>query len=127
MRGLVLMLAVLAGLKIWVQDSLFRSGAETAILAAYRERAVATCLRQTQTERRSKPGLTADTVDWTTAEAVRLSVGSRNVDVHLWDVDNALWNARYKNPYLVLASPDPALRLACEYDIMSGTATLGRL
>ena len=31
-------------------------------------------------------------------------IGKRSVEVNIWDTDNALWNTRYKYPYLVLAA-----------------------
>ena len=46
MRALVLVLAVLAGAKIWTQERLYREGAEEALLLAYRERAMAACQSQ---------------------------------------------------------------------------------
>ena len=45
MRAVVMILALLAGLKIWAHDQMFRSGAEEALIAAYRERAIAACQR----------------------------------------------------------------------------------
>ena len=36
----------------------------------------------------------------------------------------ALWNARFRQPYLVLSVPDAAL--TCTYDILAGTAAVSR-
>ena len=46
MRAFVLLLALLAGLKIWASEQLFRSAAEEALVAAYRDRAVAACQKE---------------------------------------------------------------------------------
>ena len=36
MRALVLVLAILAGLKVWYQDNVYRDAAEAAVASAYR-------------------------------------------------------------------------------------------
>ena len=54
----------------------------------------------------------------------RVTVGDRALPVHIWEFDHELWNARFRQPYLVLSSPSPAL--SCTYDIMAGTAVVAR-
>ena len=45
------------------------------------------------------------------------------LDLNVWQVDNALWNARYRNPYLVLTAGPPAGTIYCEYDILNAAAS----
>ncbi|MGE3230014.1 MAG: hypothetical protein AB7J30_11315 [Hyphomicrobium sp.] len=121
MRFLVLALALLAGLKIWIQDTVYRSAAEEAIVLAYRARAADACAGA------SHPALAPDRgapADWSSGAEPRVTVGNPALGVHVWDVDNALWNARFRQPYLVLAAPGAGL--ACTYDILAATATIAR-
>ena len=64
------------------------------------------------------------TLDWTRTQSITLSAGNRSVDVGLWQVDHPLWNARYRNPYLVLTPADPHAGLVCKFDVLSGEAGL---
>lgn len=115
MRALVLALSLLAGLKIWYQDSVYRDAAEVAIATAYRGPATAAC----QKLRLVNP------VDWNALESLHLVAGNRDLPVHFWQVDHSLWNARFRNPYLMLKASDSGRRAAvCAYDIASGQAAL---
>lgn len=119
MRLFVLALATLAGAKVWTQDTLFRAGAEEAIVAAYRERAATACQKQMRT----LDGQPARGLSWARAQNVHMTTGSRSVKVHFWQVDHALWSARYRNPYLVLEAEAPR-GARCEYDVLYDTATI---
>lgn len=118
MRLFVLFLAFLAGAKVWTQDTLFRAGAEEALINAYLERAMHAC----QQVPRTKDGSTPRNPDWARPASIRMSTGSRNVGVYFWQVDDAAWSARYRNPYLVLASDEGPSASSCEYDVLSGQA-----
>ena len=112
MRALVIALALLAALKIWVQDTVFRTAAEEAIELAYKARAADACTA-------------LNAADWSTGVESRMRVGNPDVSVHIWQFDHELWTARYRQPYLVLTAPGgPAL--SCTYDILAGTAALPR-
>ena len=116
MRALVLVLAILAGLKVWYQDNVYRDAAEAAVASAYRAPATAAC------QRLRAPGA----VDWTALESLHLVAGNRDIEVRFWQVDHALWNARFKNPYLILKAGEAGGRATCTYDIASGLASLSR-
>ena len=120
MRLFVLALAFLAGAKVWTHDTLFRAGAEEALVAAYRERAVQACQKQPQ----SLDGQTVRGINWTRPASILMATGSRSVKVHFWQVDHALWSARYRNPYLVLTAGDTPGGPSCEYDVLHGQATI---
>ncbi|MGQ0672719.1 MAG: hypothetical protein ACT4N2_07570 [Hyphomicrobium sp.] len=122
MRLLVLALALLAGTKVWTQDTLFRAGAEQALVAAYRERATKAC----EAEPPLREGTALRHVDWSRPETIRMTTGSRNIGVYFWQVDDALWNARYRNPYLVLTARGVGTPSTCEYDTIYGTALVTR-
>lgn len=120
MRLFVLALAFLAGAKVWTQDTLFRAGAEEALVAAYRDRALQACQKQPK----SLDGQPVRGINWARPTSIHMATGSRSVKVHFWQVDHALWNARYKNPYLVLATSDSPGAPSCEYDVLYGQATI---
>lgn len=120
MRAFVLALALLAAFKIWVQDSFYRSATEEALVAAYRARAASACagLAQSATPASGSAG----TQDWTVEP--RFVVGNPALRVHIWQFDHEQWNARFRQPYLVL--PGPTHGISCTYDILAGTAEIIR-
>jgi hypothetical protein len=120
-RALVLMLAVLAGVKVWTQERLYREGAREALLLAYRERAVAACQSQAPTSVASASEMPL----WTRPASVTLSIGRSSAEVSIWEVNNALWPARFKHPHVVLTASDPGA--VCEYDVIEGRAYLAQL
>jgi len=121
MRALVILLAVLAGVKVWTQQHLYREGAQDALIRAYRERAIAAC--------QSQQPLRANTPSplWTRPASVKLVIGRRDADVNIWEYDNALWPARFKHPHVVLTATSGAALPVCEYDVIEGRAYLGQL
>lgn len=126
MRMFVLGLAILAGLKIWIQHDLYRKGAGEALIAVYRDRAVDACRRAAQGTGYSA-GTTAYPVDWTRAATIDLVVGSSQYDVAFWQVDHPMWNARFRNPYVRLKSGDAFATLVCTYDIVMGQAAVSAI
>jgi hypothetical protein len=121
MRALVIVLAVLAGAKILAQERLYREGAEDALIRAYRERAMAACQSQ------QPPRASAAAPLWTRPASVALVIGRKSAAVNLWEVDNALWPARFKHPHVVLTAKDGVPRPVCEYDVVEGRAYLTQL
>ena len=123
MRALVLALALLAALKVWAHESAYRSATEEALVSAYRARAAEACARVSPGTPVA-PGETAGALDWATSPAARVAVGNPAVRVHLWQLDHELWNARFRQPYLVLG--DGPAGLSCTYDLLAGTAEVSR-
>jgi hypothetical protein len=126
MRALVMLLCLLAGLKIWTQDHLYRTATADALIKAYRARAIDACEKggaATATTVLPSSPLTAGT--WTEPAAVKLVIGRPDVDVHIWDIDNPLWETRFKHPHLVLSGGGSDL--VCAYDVVAGLATVSRL
>ncbi len=121
MRALVFFLVLLAAAKISYQEYMYRSSTSEVIVAAYRERAISACQRDAQGQS------TAGPVVWSKPESVRLVIGKSTLDVYPWQVDHALWNARYRNPYLFLSGRDKGSRVYCEFDIVHGAAAIFRM
>ena len=122
MKAVVFLLTLLAAVKLAHQEYLFRSATREAILGAYRGHAAEACQREARSQ---APGLTAQA--WASPAAIELLIGKAGVDVNLWQVDNALWNVRYRNPYLVLTAHQNAGAIYCEYDILKAAARVHRM
>jgi hypothetical protein len=122
MRPVVLFLALLAAAKLGQQEYLFRTGTRDAILGAYREHATEACQRQARSLAPTVPAQA-----WASPTAIQLVIGKNSLDVNLWQVDNALWSARFRNPYLLLTAAEQSGSIHCEYDILNAAASVHRL
>ena len=122
MKAVVFILLVLAGIKLGHQEYLYRSATREAIVSAYKERAAEACRRDA---RSTLFGLSDRA--WTNPPSVQLMIGKSGLDVQFWQVDNKLWNARYRNPLLVLSTGTRGGEVYCEYDIVNAAATVTRM
>ena len=121
MRGLLVILLLLTAAKLGTQQYIVSTAKSEAIIAAYQARAVAACDHAAKANHYD-----LDTA-WNKAGDVRLVIGKGSLDVPFWQVDNALWRARYKNPYLLLSVPARQHNVYCEFDVVQGSASLYRL
>jgi hypothetical protein len=62
--------------------------------------------------------------DWSAGAEPHMTVGNPALPVHIWEFDHELWNARFRQPYLVLSTSGGTL--SCTYDILAGTAAVAR-
>jgi hypothetical protein len=83
MRPIVFLLALLAAVKLAQQEYLFRSGTRNALLGAYRGHAAEACQREARSQ---APALSARA--WARPAGIEL-LGNTDLDVNLWQVDNA--------------------------------------
>ncbi len=121
MRAVVLILAGLAGLKIWTHEHIYRSATEDALVHAYRDSAIDACQKDRRKDKDAK-----SIVNWNNPASIQLVIGKRDVDVAIWDVDNPQWPVRYKYPLLVLRAGAGSGEITCEYDMTLGTAAVSR-
>ncbi|MEZ5817512.1 MAG: hypothetical protein R3D44_10550 [Hyphomicrobiaceae bacterium] len=121
MRFLVFVLVVLAASKVATQQYLISTTKNEIIIAAYKDRAVTACREAARARRLAIPA------SWAPASDIRVVIGKSSVDVALWQVDNVLWQARYKAPFLVVPVEAPPHGLFCEFDIAQGAASLVRM
>ena len=121
MRALVVLLMLLAAAKVGYNEYLFRTATNDIIISAYRDRAIAACQRDAKGQSAIASGA------WTRPQNIRLVIGKSNLDVYFWQVDHALWSARFKNPYLFVTAADSPSRVYCEFDIVHGAATVFRM
>jgi hypothetical protein len=122
MKAVVILLALLAAAKLGYQEYLFRAGTRDAIVGAYKEHAAQAC----QKDARSV-NLSLGPQAWSNSTTIKLVIGKSTLDVHPWQVDHAMWNARYRNPYLFLITGPSAGRILCEYDIVNAAASVSRM
>jgi hypothetical protein len=118
MRKIVIFFAVLAALKVWTQDRVYRSVMNDALVQAYRERATVVCQKEA-----AKPAKGTSTLAWPGNAAAEVMIGAPGIDVKLWDFDNPMWDVRFRHPHLVLTAPGQANR-RCAYDLTAGIATV---
>jgi hypothetical protein len=122
MKAIVILLALLAAAKLGYQEYLFRGATRDALIGAYKEHAVQAC----QKDARSQT-LGLGPQGWTNPKAIRLVIGKSSIDVYPWQVDHAMWNARYRNPYLLLTASQRSATISCEYDIVNAAASVSRM
>ncbi len=122
MRALILALALLAAGKIWFQDSIYRAATEEALVAAYRTRAAEACAKSASV---MPPGPNQEkAVDWSAEAEPHVVVGNPAVPVRVWQLEHEQWNARFRQPYLILSVERASL--SCAYDLLSQTAEITR-
>jgi hypothetical protein len=122
MKAIVILLALLAAAKLGYQEYLFRISTRDAVIGAYKEHAVQACQKDARTQT-----LGLGPQAWANPKSVRLVIGKSSLDVYPWQVDDALWNARYRNPYLFLTANQRSATIACEYDIVNASASVSRM
>jgi hypothetical protein len=124
MRILVVCLLLLAGLKVWTQDRMYRSVMTEALIDAYRQRAVDVCRKQTT--KKVPAALAGDIANlWGTGSKVDVMVGNPDLEVAIWDTQNPEWPQRFQHPNLILTGArDPNAH--CAYDMRNGVATISR-
>ena len=99
-----------------------RGATRDAIVGAYKGHAAEAC----QKDARSHSfGLGPQA--WADPKSIRLVIGKSSLDVYPWQVDNPMWNARYRHPYLFLTASQRSGTVSCEYDIINAAASVSRL
>lgn len=121
MRLLVVILALLAAGKVTTLQWLHRSASDEVIISAYRPRALDACAAEA---RRLSPPV--EPAAWIADTQIRLEIGRRSHRVRVWQVDDASWPERFRNPYLHLEARSTIAHVRCEYDIVNGTAAASR-
>ncbi len=124
MRSVVIVLAVLAGLKVWSQDHLYRSAMNDALVVAYRDRAAQTCFEATDPSAFARATKIAGeaTNPWASnTRAPEITIGNPATDVAFWDVDNPLWDVRFRHPHILLGAADKG---PCSFNVVAGVARL---
>ena len=122
MKAIALFLALLAAAKLGYQEYLFRAATRDAIIGAYKEHAVQACQKDAKSH-----NLGVSPQAWANPKTIRVLIGKSSLDVYPWQVDDSKWNARYRNPYLLLTTEQRTGEVACEYDIINAAASISRI
>lgn len=123
MKTVVIMLALLAAAKLGHHEYLFRVATRDALISAYKAHAVEACQRDATSQTLGLGGQA-----WANARSIQLVIGKSSLSVYPWQVDHALWNARYRNPYLFLTASQRSMgSIGCEYDIVNAAALVSRM
>lgn len=124
LKGIVLLLALAATAKVGIKEYLFHTSSAEVIAAAYRDRAADACRHNARALDYGLNVANAFTDDATSS----VVIGKADSDVYLWQTDHPKWDARYRNPYLQLATPNRAGTgtVICEYDIVNVRSALRR-
>lgn len=122
MRALVIICASLAILKVWTQDTLYRSAVSEVLVDAYRPRAEKICDR----EAGRLAGAGAGAAEWSMPADDAISVGSKVANVMIWDYHNPLWAVRFRHPHLIMTTTAPR-KLRCSFDLTVGVAFIEAL
>lgn len=122
MKAIAIVLALLAAAKFGYQEYLFRIATRDAMIGAYKEHAVQACQRDTKGH-----NFGVSPQAWASPKSIKLVIGKSSLDVYPWQIDDAKWNARYRNPYLLLTTELRAGAIACEYDIINAAASISRI
>lgn len=126
MRKLVVFVIVLIAAKFGYQEYLYRLATRDVIIGMVQERALLQCQRHARTSVVTPAGA-PPTNTWNRPASVSLRIGKSGLDVYPWQINSAQWSARYRNPYLLIVAERSTNNLACEYDILNGSAQVYKL
>lgn len=115
LRTILFIAATLAGAKVWASDRYHRAIYSDALIAAYGDKARTICQKEI--------GRVARTYSNVKLSATSVVIGSPSVKVAMWDMDNPLWEVRYKHPHVML-SAEPFAGLRCAFDVTAGLASI---
>ncbi|MFV0296891.1 MAG: hypothetical protein ACK5JT_12325 [Hyphomicrobiaceae bacterium] len=118
MRALILLLVLATAGKVWTQQYIASQGKNEIIIAAYSKAASGAC-SAAASQRHLKAAFAMSR-----QRAITLVVGKTSLDVPFWQVDSALWSAKFRNPYLILTANDHDKSFSCEFDIIGNRAEI---
>ncbi len=106
---------------------MYRAVMSTALIEAYRERALEVCRRQSEKPARTQAAHAAIPGAWSGTSGAEIVIGNAEIDVAIWDTENPAWSQRFRHPNLVLTSSSGTSPRRCSYDLAAGIATLSPL
>jgi hypothetical protein len=118
-KSIAIALAVLAAAKIGTVEYLQAAAAREAIMKAFRSDAVQACHKAHTQQDAGSPGAV-----WSRQADATVIFANRTHAVGLWQVDHPQWVARWRQAHVVLNAQIASVRLRCDYDTSSGSATV---
>lgn len=122
MRGLVLLVGLLAAAKLGYQEYAERSALTEVLLDTYRQDATEACRREAQ----ARNFRMADWA-WTSPKDLRISIGRSSDSEPYWQLGSALLSPTPRDPFVVLVADKDPYQIVCDYDIVRQQATINRL
>lgn len=119
MRTLVIILMLMAAGKVLAVEYLHRAAGDELVVNAYRTRALETCSREAR-----RKGLA--TANWKADTPITLEIGNRGAAAFVWQVDNPAWSQRFRHPYLHVTGDQGGQPVQCLFDVIAGSAAVGR-
>src|SRR4029453_12782769 len=99
-----------------------RGATRDAFVGAFKGHAAEACPTDARSQRFS-----LGPQPWANPKSIARVIGKCSLDVYPWQVDNPMWNARYRHPYLFLTASQRSGTVSCEYDIINAAASVSRL
>lgn len=118
MRFIVMGFTILACLKVWTQDRIYRSSVGEVVVQVYRDRAEQACRKEFS---KSAGALVA--APWSAHPGGEVTIGNSKTNVAIWDFDSPLWNVKFRHPHLLL-NGNKGSNTACSFDLVAGIASL---
>jgi len=122
LRNAVIAVVALFAANFAYDQYLFRAAAHDVIVETFQARAADACYSNAKTQ-----NINGSITAWRNPASMKLVIGKSNLDVYFWQIDSAMWNAKYKNPYMLLVADDNPSYVLCEYDILHRRASVHRM
>ena len=122
LRNAVIVLVALIAANFAYDDYLFRSATHDVIVETFRISAADACHSNARNQK-----ITASQAAWRNPASMKLVIGKSNLDVYFWQIDSLMWNAKYKNPYMLIVADENRSYILCEYDILNRRASVHRM
>lgn len=122
LRNAIIAVVALIAANFAYDQYLFRSAAHDVIIETFQATAAQACHSNAITQK-----ISASETAWRNPASLKLVIGKSNLDVYFWQIDNSMWNAKYKNPYMLLVADENPAYILCEYDILHRRASVHRM
>ena len=122
LRNAVIVVVALVGANLAYNQYLFRTAAHDVIIETFQASAADACHSNAQSQK-----INGSLAGWRNPASLKLVIGKSNLDVYFWQVDSVMWNAKYKNPYMLLVADENPSYVLCEYDILHRRASVHRM
>jgi hypothetical protein len=122
MRGIVLIVGLLAATKVGYQEYAERSALTEVLLNTYRQDATESCRREAQQRNFRMPDWA-----WSAPKDIHISIGRSGDSEPYWQLGSALMSTAPRDPFVVLVADKDPFEIVCDYDIVRQLATINRL
>jgi hypothetical protein len=120
MRKVAIIIALIFIARIGYEQVMYRSATYDVIVGTHAKSAIKACAKDAANPKAAE-------ALWAQPSSVKLVIGKSDLDVYFWQVNDLMWQARYKNPYLFITTRNEPNYLLCEYDIMRRSAFVQRM